>query len=424
VDPSYRLINDLLHVPSQDDAEFYAFIRAHTNIRADVRPIDIDLDAPLGPGAGRTPNIILIVVDSLRRDYLRPYNAAAAFTPAIAAFARDSVVFERAFTRYGGTGLSMPSLWTGGMVLHKQYITPYYPMSTLAKLLDAERYTKVLSPDHITVEMIPPGSSYVELDRGRVEMQYQACRTLDEMSGVLAQPDLRPPVFAHTRSLDLHIAHVRRFPVPPGKSYPGFLAPVAAAVEQIDACFGAFVERLKQERLYDDSIIVLTADHGDSLGERLTWGHALTLYPEVLRIPLIVHLPDALRGQYLADPHAVAFLADLTPTLYELLGHPPADLGPLFGRPLFAPRAAPAAAGSRDSLLVGSSYGAVYGVLHDGGRKLYIADGINEREFAYELGAFTAVRVGIAPEERERHRTFIRHQVESLARLYHYQPSS
>ena len=58
-------------------------------------------------------------------------------------FAKDSVVFTRAFTRYGGTGLSVPAIWTGGMVLHKQYVTPSEPMNTLLKLLDAGGYRRL-----------------------------------------------------------------------------------------------------------------------------------------------------------------------------------------------------------------------------------------------------------------------------------------
>ena len=77
-----------------------------------------------------------VLVDSLRRDYLSPYNPKVTFTPATQAFAEESVVFERAFTRYGATGLSVPALWAGGMLLHKQYIKPFAPMNALEKLLD------------------------------------------------------------------------------------------------------------------------------------------------------------------------------------------------------------------------------------------------------------------------------------------------
>ena len=107
-------------------------------------------------GEPRKPHIFLFVVDSLRRDYLSPYNPAVRFTPAIEEFAKDSVVFKRAFTRYGGTGLSVPAIWTGGMVLHKQYVTPFDPMNTLLKMLEADNYRRVMSMDSVVVQLMRP----------------------------------------------------------------------------------------------------------------------------------------------------------------------------------------------------------------------------------------------------------------------------
>ena len=62
------------------------------------------------------PNVFFFVFDSLRRDYLSVYNPAVTFTPAIDAWARDSHVFENAFTPHGGTLLAAPALWAGRTV--------------------------------------------------------------------------------------------------------------------------------------------------------------------------------------------------------------------------------------------------------------------------------------------------------------------
>ena len=94
------------------------------------------------------------VVDSLRRDYLSPFNPAVTFTPSIDAFARSSDVFVNAFTHYGATGLSEPSIWVGGMMPHKQYITPFAPMNSLEKLLigsTAERVLRLCQVPVLTV---------------------------------------------------------------------------------------------------------------------------------------------------------------------------------------------------------------------------------------------------------------------------------
>src|SRR6185312_10851154 len=126
------------------------------------------------------------------------------------------------------------------------------------------------------------------------------------------------PIFALTRPLDLHVSKIRGAAAPAGESYPGFDGAYAGRVRRIDACFGQFVDTLKQAGLYADSAVVVMADHGDSLGEEQRWGHAYTLFPEVLRIPLIVHVPAALADRLTADTSRVSFSTDVTPTLYAL----------------------------------------------------------------------------------------------------------
>jgi uncharacterized membrane protein len=426
VDPSLRLIRQLLHVDTPEDEAFYRYLQSHSTIQhVELPPVDIDYERPIGSGTGVRPHIFLFVVDSLRQDYLAPYNGAVRFTPAFARFAADATVFERTFTRYGGTGLSMPALWSGGMLIHKQYVTPFGPMNTLEKLLEAHGYRMAMSMDHITELVVKPSASIMELDRGRPEMQYDFCRTLNELSTTLQQSGaVDAPLFAHTRSLNLHVVHVRRTPVPPGRSYEGFVAPVAAAVERIDACFGTFVDYLKTADLYDESILIVTSDHGDALGESLRWGHAQTIVPEVLRIPLIIRVPDRYRAGLRADTASISFSTDITPTLYRLLGHNPVDLGPLFGVPLFASDDLDRSARRQEMFLVASSYGPVYGVLRENGSRLYIADAINSREFAYDMAKPGAPRVGVTPEDRAGGRAFIRGQLDELARIYRFKPRS
>ena len=120
-------------------------------------------------------------------------------------------------------------------------------------------------------------------------------------------------------------------------------------------------------------------------------GHAYTIFPEILQVPLIVHLPSAWAGLR-ADPSAPAFTTDLTPTLYALLGHEPRPPAAFFGRPLFRKDGAPAPPRSTDPQVVASSYGSVYGALLDDARRLYIFDGIALREYVYELDGSGAGR--------------------------------
>lgn len=425
VDPSFRLIHDLARAESADDLAFYRYLRSHSTVQeTEVGPISVDFSRALSAGGGARPHIFVFVIDSLRRDYLSAYNRGVTFTPAIGRFASESVVFDRAFTRYGGTGLSVPSIWSGGMLFHKQYVTPFAPMNALMKLLEAERYQRVMSLDSVVAQLFPSGAADVELDRQTAIVDYDLCRTLNELDSALGSGLTRHgPVFAYTLPQNLHISHVRSKPVPAGASYPGFVAPVAAETARMDACFGAFIESLKARGLYDESVIVLTADHGDSLGESRRWGHSYTMFPEVVRIPLIMHLPTRVRDRFAVDAGTVALLTDLTPTFYAMLGHPPADLGSLYGRSLLNDRHAPPPPPPSEPVLLASSYGPVYAVLRDTGRSLYIADGVNNRDYAFDLSSDSAVRVGVTDSARRDNQVFIRTQVDALAKVYGFHPA-
>jgi sulfatase-like protein len=422
--PALRVVREAVAADPNEGADFYRYLRASSTIqRADVQPARVDFVQPLEPAPGRPPHIFFFIIDSLRPDYLSPYNPTVHFTPAFDAFARDSVVFERAFTRYGGTGLSVPSIWAGAMVLHKEYVTPFAPTDALEKLLVANRYERWITKDHITDDLFSPADWRTTLDRAVPEMQHTFCGTMQELERDLAgRAAGGPPLFAMTRPLDLHVANLRDGEVPAGERYPGFYAPAAARVHRIDACFGRFVDVLTRTGLYDDSIIVVMSDHGDSLGDLLRWGHAYTLFPEVLHIPLMIHVPRALRQRMPMDCDRFGFSIDVTPTLYALLGYEPKRKGPLFGESLAA------ATDTYPRYLIASSYGAVYGVLSDRGRRLYIADAIERREYAYELGDLIREplgrRVGVRDDERRANRQFIRDQVAALGARYGFEPSA
>lgn len=421
-DPSYRLARQFLDAGDggPSDGEFYALLRAHTSISERLSPISIDFVPRLTPPAARPPHIFLFVIDSLRRDYLSPYNPAVGFTPRLAEFARESVVFERAFSRYGGTGLSVPAIWAGAMVPHKQYVTPFAPMNALAKLLDAAGYRRFITRSHISEELFGFPEGTTMLDRHVPEMMRTFCGTMTELKqDLLANRNDARPIFAYTRPLDLHIGNTRFATTPPGESYPGFFEPYAARVRRIDDCFGGFVDAVKRSGLYEDSIIIVMSDHGDSLGEGLRWGHGYTVVPEVVRIPLLVHLPSSIRERVAADPSRVSFSTDVTPSLYALLGYRPERPRAAAGAPLFAAAASDLPDRRRDAFLIASSYGAVYGLVRHNGRRLYIADAVDGRDYLFDLSRPAGGgQIGMTDGERSANRALIREQVADLAAWY------
>jgi hypothetical protein len=421
VDPAYRLIRDARRVPSGETAKFYGYLHENTLVPpASARPADIDFVAPLHAAPGPKPPIFLFIIDSLRRDYLSPYNPRVTFTPAIAQFASDSVVFDRAFTRYAGTALAVPAMWAGGMLIHELEQHDFGRRNALLKLLDADGYHQVLTMDHIVKELMPVRTNVTELDPTLPDIERDMCRTVGEIDPMLTEHRDPRPMFFYTLPQNVHIAVASKRKVPPGETYPGFFAPVASSVRYVDGCFAGFVAALKQAGLYDRSIVIVTSDHGDSLGEGGRWGHAFFLEPEVMRVPLIIHLPSDLRARVAADTKAVAFATDITPTLYALLGHDPSDLGPLFGRPLFGPIDGPPPAPRPEPFLLGSSYGAVYGILRDNGRLLYTSDAEDARDFAFDLhGSGPGVPLALTADMTAENRRLIAGQLAGLAALNH-----
>jgi hypothetical protein len=313
------------------------------------------------------------------------------------------------------------------MLPHKEYVTPFAPMNALEKLLIAENYHRLISIDSILRQLLTPFPAERDLDAGIQNRHYDSCRTFAEIRTALPVVirDGRP-AFVFTQPQDIHLANValdreQR----PEHAYEGFYPAYAARLERLDACFGKFIQNLKDTGLYEHSVVILTSDHGDSLGDEGRWGHAYTVFPEVIRVPLIVHVPNDVRGRISADTDTVAFTTDIAPTLYKVLGHEPRDREPLFGMTLIGSDPTAVAARRRRGYLVASSYGPVYGLVSDNGQELYIVDGVNTAEHRYEFREGVSGRATtISEKERAAAAAAIREQVLEIARFYSIQPNS
>jgi arylsulfatase A-like enzyme len=224
-----------------------------------------------------------------------------------------------------------------------------------------------------------------------------------------------------TRPLQLHTARLARNARIDASAYPGFEPNYAAQVVAFDRCFGDFVDYLKRAGMYHQSVVILTSDHGESLGEDGRWGHGNALHPELLRVPLIIHVPDHAKPRLTAERTRVAFSTDITPTLYQLTGQHPLDRGPLYGQPLFAEPDRPLPERRQQAFLMSASYGPGYALLQQNGEWLYLADAVQGRDFAYEMAPDgTMVRQTVTDTMRGTARAIIRDQISQIATEYHF----
>jgi predicted AlkP superfamily pyrophosphatase or phosphodiesterase len=423
--------DDTPTTPSIEEDGFYGYLKKNTNLMSSVKvdPVDINLVADLKPTSGNKPNIFIFVVDSLRADYLSPYNNKVSFTPNIESFARESVVMENAFTPYGGTVLAEPSIWTGTMQIHKQYVEPFYPMNALQKLIETDNYEPFITIDPVLKIILRPSSSIVELDKDMTGWQgLDMVNTLKELRTKLEErQDKTRPIFAYTQPQNLHVHKLNRErrSGPAVYEFPGFESYYASQVKRIDESLGEFIQYLKASGQYDNSVIVLTSDHGDSLGEGGRWGHATWIFPEILKIPIIIHLPSEYQKSLYWDPQTVALLDDLTPSLYYLLGHRPILRNDLFGKPLFTQTQREQGDYQKRSYMIASSYGPSYGILGNNGHSLFISDAINSRDYFFNLKVDPmGTRNIVNGEIRAQNEKLIRHDVDAINDFFHFDPDN
>jgi len=424
LDLSFKTAGDILsrRADNRASSKYYDLLKENTNLGRDVvaGPVDTDLVSSLQHTDGVKPNIFVFVIDSLRRDFISPYNPAVDYTPEIGRFAAESVVMENAYTRYGGTALSEPAIWVGAMQLHKQYIEPFYPMNNLQKLLDVDGYQSYVSVDPIVAAMLHPSSSITELDKKtKLWGELDFVPTLKDLEEKIdSRTDRTKPIFAYTQPQNVHTLTLERSKIAGGRR-----AISIHELRRMDTAFGEFVSFLRQHGLYDNSIIILTADHGDCYGEFGRWGHSDFLFPPVIRIPLIVHLPPQMRRKVVASPRELAFTTDITPSLFYLLGHRPILNNEVLGRPLFTDTIEEQRQYWRAQYLIVCSYAPVYAILSGNGQSLFISDAVNSKNYYYNLVEDPdGLRNHVTVQAVSENQPLIEQYIEQIDDFYHWHP--
>ena len=319
-------------------------------------------DRAVGGPADRRPNVVLYVVDTVRADRLGVYGYEKPTSPRLDAFAAGAVVFENAYAQSSWTRPAMASLFTGLLppahrTVGRRSVLPE-DATTLAEILAANGYEGmglVRNPNVGRAFGFAQGfTRFRSEDRDRDETMLERVRLwLDE------RQDAGAPFFLYLHAIDPHgpydpapefeqmfdagdaPAHYRTvrylLELNGGEAEPDEGTAEAlsrlydAEVAQNDRAFGELLDELEARGLAEDTAVIHVSDHGEEFEEHGRWEHGVSLYEEVLRIPLVMRLPGV-PAQRVEPP---AQHVDVLPTLLGYLGieAPPTD-----GRDLLAER--------------------------------------------------------------------------------------
>lgn len=390
-DSSFQLVHHLLGNGRQEVCgDLCRILREYTNVRDTQVRADVDLVDTLTPARGPLPNIFVFVIDSMRPDYLGVYNSRVAYTPNLDTFARDSIVLHHVYTQYAGTSLSEPAIWTGALLLHAHYLQPFSRLNSLDKMLHADHYRSMVSMDDVLTPILPADDGMVKLDNDKkLWNELELSSTLTQLRAALDAPrDPGQPVFFFTQPKNVHQFARNDVPSPTSQHWQapaGLNARITYEVHWVDQCLGEFFSDLKRRGMYDNSIIIVTSDHGDATGEFGRTSHSTVIWPEVMRVPLIIHLPAKMRQQFVYDDTRLATLTDITPTLYYLLGHRPIRQNPLYGRPLLAETKQELDCYRPQDVFLASDAKAVYGILTADERYLYATYDSPAQSYLFDL---------------------------------------
>jgi choline-sulfatase len=273
------------------------------------------------------PSVILVSIDTLRADHVGVYGYSGAATPTIDSLAERGTRFEMAYSPAPLTLPAHTTLLTGLYPPHHgvRHNGMFHARSDLTTL--AERFSEAGFDTAAVVGATVLDRSY-GLDQGFAiyddEMPTKTGAVLGYETrqaeavterGLALLKNLHAPFFLFLHYFDPHAAYE-----PPEPYRTTFSAsPYDGEVAYVDAELRRLVDALDKRGGAGQTVLVVTADHGESLGEHNEKTHSYTLYDATLRIPLIFVGTGIPRGRIV---HQVVSLADVAPTILSVLGLP------------------------------------------------------------------------------------------------------
>jgi arylsulfatase A-like enzyme/Flp pilus assembly protein TadD len=286
------------------------------------------------PAELRGANVLLVTIDTLRQDRVGAYGNASGLTPTLDRLAAAGVRYAHAYSHVPMTLPAHTSILTGLTPLHHgvRNNTAFrldHAVPTLAERMKAAGYRTGAFVGAFVLDArfglargfdeyddrLPHAdrTSFNVVERRAEDVLNRAERWILE-----SRPDSHAPGgpwFAWVHLFDPHAP----YDAPP--AYRTGRSPYDAEIAYADAMLGRFLDHLRAAGALDRTLIVVTADHGESLGEHGEQTHGLFAYQSTIAVPLIVSGPAVHAG--VVD--APVGHADIAPTVLDLVGGTPPD---------------------------------------------------------------------------------------------------
>ncbi|HVG22202.1 MAG TPA: sulfatase [Blastocatellia bacterium] len=259
-----------------------------------------------GPNpSGKRFNLIYIFIDALRADHLGAYGYHRNTSPNMDKLAARSSVFEYAYTPSPFTYAALPKF------MQSSYWDGHF--ETWTEVLARNGYRTVLFPSRITYTLkrhVKGMAESVSADKGGLP------RAVDNVIATLEGGEQNRPFCAYLYVPDPHLPYVEHAEFNYGPAledlYDGEIA-------FTDYHLGRLFDWMERSGRINDTMVVIMADHAESLGERGVYKHSTQLYNEQSRIPMIFYVPG------LAPRRITDFVSsiDLGTTILDTVGIEP-----------------------------------------------------------------------------------------------------
>jgi arylsulfatase A-like enzyme len=304
--------------------------------------------AAAGATSAGVPHVVLITVDTLRADHLSCYGYHRNTSPHIDRLASEGVRFDQAYTTIPLTGPAHISLFTSRYPQEHGARNNGVATAGAAKLVFLPQVLRKHGyRAGAFVSAWPLTARLTHLDRSFDDYEETLTRRYKLFNSSRYAEDVTPLAvrwlernagkrfFLWVHYFDPHQPYERRSGFAPAANGAGApdrsqnaemrdrIARYDSEIAYTDHHVGILLHTLDRLKLRDSTLIVVAADHGESLGEHDYVGHGRHLYRDIVRVPLIVRLPKAVPPG-LVIPERVSLL-DVAPTVVDLV------LGPARG---------------------------------------------------------------------------------------------